>query len=175
MDLSLQMSPIPLHHPASTMNIRLIGGNAMQDSETACRLNRLSAEAQLVGNWFDVQINYDEACGTWFHIERFPLPTGWNRATVDILVDIPHSSPGYPFVTPQWFWTNWDLVTSDGRLISHFFKIGQEQVDRIRWSKGYGHFYIPVQDWQPCSDCTLRTGDTLLKYLQMIAKMLQER
>jgi uncharacterized protein Usg len=152
-----------------------MGGEGMQYSETTRRLSRLRAEAHLVSGKFDLNVHYDRVEGSWFHIERFPLPVGWNRSTADILIDIPHGSPGYPNVAPQWFWTNWDLATSDGQPIGHFFKIGQHKVDQIYWSKGYGHFCVYVREWRPFNSPSLELGDNLLKYLQIVVKVFHER
>src|SRR5437763_1245445 len=88
------------------------------------RLARLKAEAPFVVNKFKVNVNYDKTGATWFHVERLPLPPGWNRSFADVLIDIPQGTPGYPQVGPDWFWTNRDLATNDGRSISSFFKLG---------------------------------------------------
>ena len=122
-----------------------------------------------------MNVNYDRLDGTWLHVARLPIPPGWNRPTADILIDIPHGSPGYPNIAPMWFWTNCDLATSDGRAINHFFKIGQQGVDQEHWSQGYGHFCIHLNSWQPFNGPSIELGDNLLKYLQIILQVFYDR
>ncbi len=147
----------------------------MQFSPTQMRIARLRAEASYVINAFRVNVNYDTQQGKWFHIERLPLPSGWNNPTADILIDIPYGDPGYPQVAPEWFWTNWNLATKNGRSISHFFKIGQQGVDQQHWDKGWGHFCLHLESWRPRTGVEFDRGDYLVTYLQVIMQVFHDQ
>ncbi|GAB2723826.1 DUF4189 domain-containing protein [Kitasatospora kifunensis] len=69
------------------------------------RRSRLQAEVQLLAQRYR-EVNFDQQDASWVHIGRFPVPGGWNRPQVEILIDVPHGNPGYPSVAPQWFWTD---------------------------------------------------------------------
>lgn len=147
----------------------------MQFSDKQRRLNRLNAEASLIAQRYGVNVRYDREDGTWLHVERLPIPPGWNKATADILIDIPHGIPGYPQVAPEWFWTNRDLATQSGRPVGHFFKLGNQGVDEEHWRKGFGHFCIHLMGWRPAASFALEQGDTMLSYLRVILQVFQER
>lgn len=152
-----------------------LAGDGMQFTEKQRRLGRLRAEAHLVANRYGVNVRYDKEDGTWFHIARLPIPAGWNHTTADILIDIPHGTPGYPQVAPQWFWTNRDLMSSDGRPIGHFFKLGQQSVDQKHWERGFGHFCIYMNNWQASGDTAIESGDNLLSYLHIILQVFHDK
>jgi len=145
-------------------------------SPTQMRVARLKAEARRVSYKFGVNVNYDNEDGTWFHVERLTLPPGWNRPFADILIDVPHGTPGYPQVAPQWFLTNSDLATSDGRPISRFFKLGQhENVNAEDWEKGWGSFCMYLKSWKPLTGAAFDQGDTLVTYLQIIMQVFHDQ
>lgn len=145
----------------------------MPFTETQLRLGRLKAEAHLIAAKYGVNVNYDRTDGTWLHVARLPIPQGWNHPTVDILIDIAHGSPSYPQAAPDWFWTNRDLMTSDGRSINHFFSNAQQ--DRKYWDKGFGHFCIHLQNWRPVQGPGFERGDNLLTYLGVIMQVFHDR
>ena len=147
----------------------------MQFTDKQRRLGRLKAEAYMIAQRYGVNVRYDREDGTWLHVERLPLPTGWNRPTADILIDIPHGTPGYPQIAPEWFWTNRDLMLQNGRLISHFFNLGSQGVDEEHWRKGFGHFCVHLNSWRPSAGLALERGDTLLSYLHIILQVFQDR
>lgn len=150
-------------------------GSPFQSYETQKRCQRLQAEAQLVENALHVSVSYDKTDGTWFHVAALPIPPGWNYPAVDILIDIPHTTPGYPSLKPAWFWVNRSLKTSDSRSIGHFFKQGDASVDDYHWKKGYGKFCIHVNVWKPLSGAQMARGDNLLTYLRIIKQVFHDR
>jgi Prokaryotic E2 family E len=144
-------------------------------SATGLRRSRLRAEMQLIAARYGAA-ECDQTDATWVHVPHFPLPRGWSKHEVEILVDIPYSHPGYPSVAPEWFWTDKDLRTSDDRPINHFFTEGYASyVDRQYLDKGWGHFCIHVPGWRAASGPRMREGHTLLSYLDLIATIFRDR
>ncbi|MFF7637045.1 E2/UBC family protein [Kitasatospora sp. NPDC008050] len=139
------------------------------------RRSRLQAEVQLIAQHYR-EVNFDTKDASWLHVGRFPVPRGWNRPHVEILIDVPHGNPGYPSVAPQWFWTDRDLRTSDGRSIQHFFTSADYSLaDQSYLDKGWGHFCIHVTSWHSSNGLRLREGHTLLSYLDLIAAVFRDR
>src|SRR5664279_4700196 len=99
----LKLRPSPSCRPTSM---------APDFSPTGLRKSRLQAEALLLAGRYG-GVAYDKMDGAWLHVARFPLPRGWNKPSVEILIDIPVGVPGYPSVAPQWFWTDRDLRTEE--------------------------------------------------------------
>jgi hypothetical protein len=147
----------------------------MQSLETKRRCDRLQAEALLVKQNFHVNVNFDKLDGTWFHVQALRIPRGWNYSAVDILLDIPHGTPGYPQIPPEWFWVNRDLRTSDGRTIGHFFELGEVTVDEVNWNNGFGHFCLHLKVWRPNSGIDFARGDNLLTYLHAVMRVFYSR
>jgi hypothetical protein len=114
--------------------------------------------------------------GAWVHVPRFPVPHGWNKRTVEILIEIPYGNPGYPALPPDWFWTDRNLRTSDGRGIGHFLTQDSynNSGDRIFLERGWGHFCVHMSRWQPASGLRLREGHTLLSYLELIEAIFRD-
>ncbi|MBF6446607.1 hypothetical protein IU429_02895 [Nocardia elegans] len=133
-------------------------------NETERRISRLKSEAVLIGMRFG-EASYDQKDGAWLHVPHFGMPQGWNTDTVGILIDVPWGTPGYPVVAPQWFWTNRDLATNDGTSIDHFFTGDR---DPAYQSQGWGHFCVHLNDWKPANGLSLRSGHSLLTYLNLI-------
>jgi len=138
------------------------------------RKSRLRAELQLLAARYG-EVESDRQDGTWVRVPHFPLSPGWSRNNVDVLIDIPYGNPGYPQIPPQWFWTDKDLRTSDGKPIGHFFTEGSSHADRRYLDKGWGHFCIHVTDWRPASGFRLLDGHTLVSYLDLIAMVFRDR
>lgn len=144
-------------------------------SPVARRKSRLKAELQLLAARYG-EVDSDEEDGSWVYLAHFPLPPGWSLDVVEILIDVPYGNPGYPRVPPDWFWTDKDLTTSDGRPISHFFTEGSSNyIDRRYLDKGWGHFCVHVTAWRPASGFRLSEGHTLLSYLDLIATIFRDR
>ena len=139
------------------------------------RKSRLRAELQLLAARYGT-VNSDQQDGAWVHAPHFPLPRGWNKPEVEILIDIPYGNPGYPSVPPDWFWTDRNLATSDGRPISHFFtEASSSYTDRMYLDKGWGHFCVHLTAWRPSSGLRLQEGHTLLSYIDLIAAIFRDR
>ncbi|MFE3205720.1 E2/UBC family protein [Embleya sp. NPDC059237] len=149
---------------------------AADPSAAGRRRSRLQAEVQLLAQRYR-EVGFDRQDASWVHIGNFPVPAGWNRPRVEILIDIPHGNPGYPSVAPQWFWTDRDLRTADGRSVRHFFTSGAASglVDRSHLDKGWGHFCIHARSWHPSSGLRLREGHNLLSYLDLITAVFRDR
>lgn len=146
----------------------------MTDLESQRRLSRLQIEALHLARKYGA-VNYDRQDGTWLHIDHFPVGPGWNKSFVELLLDIPHGTPGYPQVAPSWFWTDRDLMTSEGRPIQHFFISGSSHADAQHLEKGWGHFCVHVKRWRPSSGHAITRGDSLLTYIELIRKVFHDR
>lgn len=132
--------------------------------ETQRRVSRLQAEAIQIGMRYG-EVSFDRSDGTWLHVPHFTMPPGWNCRVVGILIDVPAGTPGYPMVQPQWFWTNQDLATGDGTQIGHFFTGDDNQTYQ---AQGWGHFCVHLDDWKPAGGLNLRSGHSLMTYLNLI-------
>ena len=144
-------------------------------SPTGQRKERLKAEALHLGRRYG-EIEYDREDGMWFHVKNFGLPPGWNKKSVNILIDIPAGNPGYPSVSPQWFWVDRLLRTDDGRAIGHFFaEAGTSHADSQYLANGWGHFCIHVDAWRPSRTATFTNGHSLSNYLDLIDMVFRDR
>ena len=146
----------------------------MTDLERQRRLSRLQTEALYLARKYGA-VNYDRQDGTWIHIAYFPIGPGWNKSFVELLLDIPHNTPGYPQVAPSWFWTDRDLMTSEGRSIQHFFISGSSHADTQHLEKGWGHFCVHVKSWHPSPGQAITRGDSLLTYVELIHRVFHDR
>lgn len=146
----------------------------MTDVELQRRLSRLQNEAFYLARKYGA-VSYDRQDGTWLHIKRFPIGPGWSLSAIELLLDVPHGTPGYPQVAPAWFWTDRDLRTSGGRPIHHFFTAGSTVVDNQHLEKGWGHFCIHVKSWRPSPWNAIERGDSLLTYTELIRKVFYDR
>lgn len=144
----------------------------MKDLATRQRLSRLRAECILLTKKYG-EARFDTQDGSWVYVPNFPIASGWNKSHVEILLDIPWGSPGYPSQAPQWFWTDSDLVTSDGRPISHFFVGSETERDYI--DKNWKHFCVHVKAWRPAGASNLTAGHSLLSYTELISAIFRDR
>src|SRR5581483_1149081 len=146
----------------------------MADIELQRRLSRLQTEALYLARKYGT-VNYDRQDGTWLHIKHFPIGPGWNASAIELLLDIPHGTPGYPQVAPDWFWTDSDLKTSDGRSIHHFFTSRSSHADAQHLANNWGHFCVHVRSWRPSPGNAIARGDSLLTYVELIRKVFNDR
>jgi hypothetical protein len=146
----------------------------MPDLELQRRLGRLEQEVLYLSQQYGV-VNYDDESATWVHVKRFPTGHGWNLPYVEILIDIPSGTPGYPQLAPQWFWTDKDLRTNDGRGINHFFIEDTSHADEEHRQKGWGHFCIHLKSWHPVLGYNITVGDSLITYLELISVVFHDR
>lgn len=146
----------------------------MADFETTKRVSRLDTESRALSRRYR-SVRYDKLDGAWLYIGGFTIPPGWNRSTIEVLIDVPHGTPGYPSVAPEWFWTDHDLKTDNGRSISHFFTQGSGHTNPQYLDKGWGHFCIHIKSWQPASGLNLASGHSLITYLNLIGTVFNDR
>ncbi|MFF8866031.1 E2/UBC family protein [Streptomyces sp. NPDC015139] len=144
----------------------------MADFDSTRRVSRLQYEAYFLARKYG-EVQVDRQDGTWVHIKTFAIPAGWNKRSVQILIDIPHGTPGYPQVAPQWFWTDHDLRTVEGLPISHFFTEESSFSEARYVSKGWGHFCIHLMKWHPSTD--MKRGHSLVSYLDLISMVFRDR
>lgn len=140
------------------------------DLDARKRIGRLRAESMYITRQFG-DVRFDQEDGTWFYVTSFELPNGWNKSTVELLIDIPSGTPGYPSVAPQWFWTDHDLCTHRGLPIGHFFKANPDQ---IHDAKGWGHFCVHANEWRPSRGTDLKNGHSLITYLNLIRTIFHD-
>lgn len=146
----------------------------MADLATQARIERLRAEAPLVARRFG-PARFDQSDGTWFLVDQFPIVQGWSQSQVAILLDIPSGTPGYPQVPLDYFWTDRELTTNDGRKIGHFFVEQYAGNDNEHYQKGWGHFCIHVRSWHPSPANDLSHGDSILTYLELIHAVFRDK
>jgi hypothetical protein len=145
----------------------------VDDFETRRRLSRLRAEALLLSQRFG-DVRFDTRSGTWLYVERFPISPGWNKAHIELLIDIPPGTPGYPSVPPEWFWTDHDLRTEQDQPLNHFFTRGPG-TDKEHLSQGWGHFCVHLIGWRPMGGADFMRGHSLVTYLDLIATIFRDR
>jgi hypothetical protein len=146
---------------------------ARNDLEARRRLSRLKTEALLLSQRFG-DVRFDNESGTWFYVERFPIGPGWNKTHIELLIDIPHGTPGYPSVPPEWFWTDHDLRTDKNQPINHFFTRGPS-TDKVHIERGWGHFCVHLIGWRPAGGVDVLRGHSLITYLNLIAAIFRDR
>jgi len=148
------------------------------DLDVVRRKSRLQTEVLQLAERYG-EVTYDSTDGEWVHVSCFPLPPGWNKIEVEILIDIPHGRPaGYPIVAPDWFWTDRELRTNDGKSIKHFFTergAYNNPTDRQYLDKGWGHFCVHLTEWRPVAGSRYREGHTLSSYLNLMALIFRDR
>lgn len=75
-----------------------------------------------------------------------PLPSHWNRATSDILIQVPQ---GYPQAALDMFWVPPGLRLHDGRMGANTEVI--EALNGTQWQRFSWH-YAPTHKWNPSTD-----------------------
>ena len=114
------------------------------------------------------EVNFDEQGLEWVHIPVFELPTGWNQASTELLIDLPFT---YPEVPPDGFYIEKNLAPLNGNSLEHYFQHHEvNRHDHLDWAWYCIH---PAKfSWQPSADIT--QGDNLVKYLELIRLALTE-
>ena len=99
----------------------------------------------------------------WVLFHGFPLPPGWDRETIDLLVLIPR---GYPETPPDNFYVRNGLRLQSGSTPGNF----SEGVD-IR-GESWAQFSFHADTWTPTPD--LWRGDTLVTFMAAVERRLME-
>jgi hypothetical protein len=130
---------------------------------------RAYEEAWHLGQWYRTDVEYDDEDGQWVHIACFPLPPGWDRPAIGLMLELPN---GYPLLPPEGFYVDRNLRTVRGHGIDHFF----ERQSRLNpyASRGWGWFCIHLdrRAWRPTGD--VRRGDNLLRVAVLIQTVMAE-
>lgn len=126
-------------------------------------IERLRREVELVRARYGVLRLAPEL--TWLIIERWPLPPGWNKTEIRLLIQIP---PGYPVTPPDNFWTDDDLCLAGGGEPGNV--MGFIELDERRWRQF--SYHAATAEWQPHAEPT--RGHNLLTFLEAVAERLQE-
>jgi len=136
------------------------------------RGRRILQEVVLLAMAFG-EVNFDENCYTWVHIPRFRLPAGWNKATTELLVELPRA---YPQVGPDGFYLDKRLRDRQGRTPGHYFE------EKSRYNRyahlGWAWFCLHQEPgkkggWKATSD--IMEGDNLVKYVELIRAILTRK
>lgn len=136
------------------------------------RGKRIVQEVVVLGMGFG-EVNFDENCYTWVHIPRFRLPHGWNKATTELLIELPSA---YPQVGPDGFYLDKRLRDRQGRTPGHYFE------ERDRNNKyahlGWAWFCLHQQPskeggWKATGN--IIEGDNLVKYVELIRAILSRK
>lgn len=101
----------------------------------------------------------------WIIFEEFPLPSGWNRPKIRLLVIIPAS---YPTTPPDNFYVAVGLCTASGVIPSNYTE-GQSHLGE-QW--GQFSFHVEGGHWRPSPN--LLDGDNLLTFMLQVEKRLKE-
>jgi hypothetical protein len=100
----------------------------------------------------------------WFII-RWPLPSGWNKQEVRVLVLIP---PGYPATPPDNFYTDPDLRLANGQIPANASP-DQMVANSLRLQFSY---HVEPNTWHPHAEIT--RGHNLLTFLDGVGRRLNE-
>jgi hypothetical protein len=132
------------------------------------RYRRIPLEVTLLGQRYG-KVEYDYTGLTWVHIPEFPLPSGWNKAETQLLIELP---PTYPLVGPEGFSLDPYLRTRAGRTPAHYLEPqARQQRGRGRWV----WFCLERKDgpgggWRTAA--RILDGDNLLAYTELIRAVL---
>ena len=99
----------------------------------------------------------------WVLFKQFPLPTGWNREYIELLIIIP---AGYPTTPPDNFYVREGLRLANGDAPNNYSE-GQSILGG-RWAQ----FSFHAQSWNPTPDP--ENGDNLLTFMLSMEKRLEE-
>jgi len=127
---------------------------------------RIYQEAILLAREYGA-VQYDDEDGRWVCIERFPLPSGWDRGITELLLVLPD---GYPHLPPDGFYVDRYLRTRRGHRIDHYF---EERGHLNPYAdRGWGWYCIHLKPgtWRPTSNVVY--GDNLAKLAAMIRAIL---
>jgi hypothetical protein len=102
---------------------------------------------------------------SWFIVNAWKLPTGWNKSTTALLVIIP---PGYPATPPDNFYTDQDLRPASGGEPGN--ASGALDHDGARWRQF--SYHVEAGDWRPGADPL--KGHNLLTFLIGIGGRMSE-
>lgn len=133
------------------------------------RGQRIVQEVLLLAMAFG-EVNFDENCYTWVHIPRFRLPVGWNKATTELLIELPSA---YPQVGPDGFYLDKRLRDRWGRNPDHYF---EEESRHNKYAHlGWAWFCLHQEPskrggWKATSN--VMDGDNLVKYVELIRAIL---
>ncbi len=149
----------------------------MVDWEQKKRIGRLETETIFLENSKRYgRVTFDTVNGAWVKIGRFPVGDQYNLRYVQILIDIPTHSPGYPQISPDWFWIDEDLRTKNGKEIKNLqFNDSIPQHQKYRM-KGWAHFSFHLRSWNPKSGrgTEFTRGDSLVSFLRAIEGMFHD-
>lgn len=101
----------------------------------------------------------------WVRIDRFPLPSGWNKEEVTLLILI---RPGYPTTPPDNFLVDNDLRLENGVLPGSMSQ-GQSHLGQSWLQFSY---HVEPSDWRPAT--SLLDGHNLLTFLLGVEKRFCE-
>ena len=99
----------------------------------------------------------------WILFRAFPLPPGWDRESVDLLVLIP---PGYPETAPDNFHVQNGLRTESGAGPGNYSE--NQEVLGESWAQ----FSYHAEGWSPSPDPL--DGDSLLTFMVAVERRLLE-
>ena len=99
----------------------------------------------------------------WILFRAFPLTSGWNRESTDLLVLIP---PGYPETAPDNFHVQNGLRTESGAVPGNYAE------DQEVLGESWAQFSYHAEDWSPSPDP--HDGDSLLTFMVAVERRLLE-
>ncbi len=100
----------------------------------------------------------------WVLFKEFPLPSGWNCKSTELLVLVP---AGYPTTPPDNFYVRTGLRLSDGRVPGNYTE------NQSILGQSWAQFSFHAQAWTPSAD--IDTGDGLLTFMISVEHRLEER
>lgn len=109
-------------------------------------------------------VHFDDEDFSWVHIERFPLPSGWNSIYTPLLIWLPANYPQFP---PTKFSIRQGLVDEDGLRLER--RRGETaEAEKKGWT-GFCYTFRSNQ-WTPSNDIV--NGDNLLTVTRIIFEVL---
>jgi hypothetical protein len=113
---------------------------------------------QLIPVYHEVDYDYEDY--QWVHLSLFPLPSGWNESTTDLLIEIPQA---YPQVPPQRFYLKKGLRDQYGRMAGHYFE-ESPSLNPYR-AKGWAYLCLHLLEWNPAHDTLLTVCEVIGAHL----------
>jgi hypothetical protein len=135
------------------------------------RRKELMYEARTIGefellsaHFGPVQFDPDDL--TWVLVERFNLPSNFNRDYTELIIEL---NKKYPLLPPQDFYLRKGLLRK-GDELRHYYETGFES-KRFR-KEGYAWYCLHIKSWKP-DPYSMVKGDNLLTAAEAVYKALR--
>lgn len=111
-------------------------------------------------------VTYDQDNLLWVCVNGFDLPSGLNKRTSDLLIEVP---PNYPFGPPQNFFLDRTVKTLSGNSLGHYYP---DRANNKYYDKGWAWFCVHIKSWKVKAD--IAASDSLLTAVDLAYLTLQQ-